>query len=117
MTTGKMKYLYYIVLFEMCVAFRSPHLNGLVCLPTPNIVQTDVRGPHCYQRCLIFPSVFLLQITVVYYERSSVSEIDGVAHSLMILQKKIYVIPRVAHSSNVFYDMILMTAVNLVTGV
>lgn len=44
-------------------------------------------------------------------------EIDGVAHSLMILQKKIYVIPRVAHSSNVFYDMILMTAVNLVTGV
>lgn len=39
----------------MCVAFRSPHLNGLVCLPTPNIVQTDVRGP---QRCLIFPSVF-----------------------------------------------------------
>lgn len=46
----------------MCVAFRSPHLNGLVCLPTPNIVQTDVRGP---QRCLIFPSVFFTP----YYSR------------------------------------------------
>lgn len=62
--------------------------------------------------------MFDLSISVFYSKlQSSVSEIDGVAHSLMILEKKIYMIPRVAHSSNVFYDMILMTAVNLVTGV